>query len=146
MIPDQLAKLRALSPDELPAFANALRAKIIESVCRNGGHLASSCGCVELIVALHRVFRTPEEKIFFDVGHQSYAHKLITGREEGFEKLRRHDRVGHQPCAAAVPQQCPDRADDGLIFRSKLYKIRSQSVYVRFIKCIYNSIIGLSNR
>ena len=93
MIPDQLAKLRALSPDELPAFANALRAKIIESVCRNGGHLASSCGCVELIVALHRVFRTPEEKIFFDVGHQSYAHKLITGREEGFEKLRRHDGI-----------------------------------------------------
>lgn len=93
MIPEQLSKLRALSPEELPEFADTLRAKIIDSVSRNGGHLASSCGCVELIVALHRVFRTPEEKIFFDVGHQAYAHKLITGREDGFERLRQHDGI-----------------------------------------------------
>ena len=93
MIPELLKKLRALSPEELPEFAETLRAQIIDSVSRNGGHLASSCGCVELIVALHRVFQTPEEKLFFDVGHQAYAHKLITGREKGFEKLRRHDGI-----------------------------------------------------
>lgn len=88
-----LNEMRSLPAAELPDFAAGLRARIIDSVSRNGGHLASSCGCVELIVALHRVFNTPEEKLIFDVGHQAYAHKLLTGREEGFEKLRRIDGV-----------------------------------------------------
>ena len=88
-----LEKLRKSPPAELPQLAKELREKIIDSVSRNGGHLASSCGCVELIMALHRVFETPAEKIFFDVGHQAYAHKLLTGRKEGFEKLRRIDGV-----------------------------------------------------
>lgn len=88
-----LDEMRSLPPEKLPEFADGLRTKIIESVSRNGGHLASSCGCVELIVALHRVFNTPEEKLIFDVGHQAYAHKLLTGREAGFEKLRRFDGI-----------------------------------------------------
>lgn len=97
---DLLARLRSLEKRDLPGFADELRAKIIDSVSRNGGHLASSCGCVELIVALHRVFRTPGEKIFFDVGHQAYAHKLLTGRDAGFDKLRRADGVSGFPFPA----------------------------------------------
>ena len=88
-----LDRLRSTSPENLPEMAKELREKIIDSVSRNGGHLASSCGCVELIMALHRVFATPAEKIFFDVGHQAYAHKLLTGREKGFDKLRRFDGI-----------------------------------------------------
>ena len=92
-----LEHLRSMPAGELPGFAETIRKKIIESVSRNGGHLASSCGCVELIVALHRVFDTPREKIFFDVGHQAYAHKILTGREDGFDRLRRIDGVSGFP-------------------------------------------------
>lgn len=93
MIPERLQKLRSMPEKEVAEEAAKLRSEIIDSVSRNGGHLASSCGCVELITALHRVFDTPKEKIFFDVGHQAYAHKLLTGREEGFARLRRKDGV-----------------------------------------------------
>lgn len=92
-MPDLLNELRSIKEEQLPEFIRKLRKKIIDSVSRNGGHLASSCGCVELIAALHRVFDTPEEKLFFDIGHQAYAHKLVTGREAGFERLRRCDGV-----------------------------------------------------
>ena len=92
-MPKLLDELRSTEPEKLPEFAGKLRKIIIDSVSRNGGHLASSCGCVELITALHRIFDTPEEKIFFDVGHQAYAHKLLTGREDGFARLRHRDGV-----------------------------------------------------
>lgn len=92
-MPELLDKIRAVPVEKLQEAADELRKTIIESVSRNGGHLASSCGCVELIVALHRIFDTPAEKLFFDVGHQAYAHKLLTGRDKGFEKLRRIDGV-----------------------------------------------------
>ena len=88
---NDLARLRSLPEEQLPQAAEELRREILDSVSRNGGHLASSLGTVELIVALHRVFDTPDEKIFFDVGHQAYAHKLLTGRREQFARLRRND-------------------------------------------------------
>ncbi len=90
---ERLENLRRIPEKELPAEAEKLRNEIISSVSRNGGHLASSCGCVELIVALHRIFNTPAEKLFFDVGHQAYAHKLLTGRDDGFARLRHKDGV-----------------------------------------------------
>ena len=82
--------LRELPDDKLKDVADSLRQEILDSVCTNGGHLASSLGAVELIVALHKVFKTPEEQIFFDVGHQSYAHKLLTGRRDSFKNLRKY--------------------------------------------------------
>ncbi len=82
--------LRKLPDDKLKDVAENLRQEILESVCNNGGHLASSLGAVELIIALHKVFKTPDEQIFFDVGHQSYAHKLLTGRRDDFKNLRKH--------------------------------------------------------
>ncbi len=87
------AELRQLPEYALKDVAANLRQEILGSVSRNGGHLASSLGAVELIVALHRVFDTPREKIFFDVGHQAYAHKLLTGRREKFARLRQVDGV-----------------------------------------------------
>lgn len=78
------------SLDELCA---EIRRKITETVAENGGHLASNLGIVELTVALHRAFNVPEDKIIFDVGHQSYTHKLLTGRADEFSTLRRKDGI-----------------------------------------------------
>ena len=80
--------VKKCSMAELKDLASELRNRIIQSVSRNGGHLASSLGAVELCIALHRVFDLKRDPVFFDVGHQAYAHKLLTGRSAGFEKLR----------------------------------------------------------
>lgn len=92
--------MRRLPEDVLPELASELRQLIIERVASNGGHLASNCGAVELTIALHRVFKTPDDRIFFDVGHQAYTHKLLTGRQAGFERLRKKDGVSGFPFPA----------------------------------------------
>jgi 1-deoxy-D-xylulose-5-phosphate synthase len=81
--------LKKLSIEELNSLAAEIREKIVSTVSDNGGHLASNLGVVELSIALHRVFNTPEDKIVWDVGHQCYAHKLLTGRFNEFSSLRR---------------------------------------------------------
>lgn len=83
------ADVRALQEEELPKLCQEVRNFLIDSVSRTGGHLASNLGVVELTVALHRVFSLPDDKIVFDVGHQSYTHKLLTGRKDGFARLRK---------------------------------------------------------
>ena len=80
--------VKRLSSKELPVLAQELRARIIDSVSRNGGHLASNLGVVELTIALHRAFDFPKDALIFDVGHQCYAHKLLTGRADSFDTLR----------------------------------------------------------
>src|SRR5438552_2385668 len=80
--------VKAPSRAELPALARELRARIIEVCARNGGHIAPSLGVVELTIALHYVFSSPEDKIVWDVGHQTYAHKILTGRNDRFDTLR----------------------------------------------------------
>ena len=85
--------LRALDAAELSALAGEIRGQIISSVAENGGHLASNLGMVEAEIALHRVFSCPEDSIVFDVGHQAYAHKLLTGRRDVFPTLRQSGGV-----------------------------------------------------
>ncbi|RLB16146.1 MAG: 1-deoxy-D-xylulose-5-phosphate synthase, partial [Deltaproteobacteria bacterium] len=80
--------LKSLSVKELELLAEEIRRKIIETVSHTGGHLAPSLGVVELTLALHFVFDAPKDKIIWDVGHQAYAHKLITGRRDRFHTLR----------------------------------------------------------
>ena len=80
--------LRIIKKELLPALAAEIRDEIVQTVSQNGGHLASSLGAVDLAVALHYVFSVPEDKIIWDVGHQAYAHKIITGRREEFGTLR----------------------------------------------------------
>lgn len=80
--------LSELSQKELTLLAEEIRAFLIESVTQTGGHLASNLGVVELTIAMHRVFCTPEDHFIFDVGHQSYVHKLLTGRKKDFDTLR----------------------------------------------------------
>ncbi|QTA92830.1 1-deoxy-D-xylulose-5-phosphate synthase [Desulfonema magnum] len=87
------ADLKRLSPSELPMLAAEIRKFIVEVVSKNGGHLAPSLGTVELSIALHYVFNSPEDKIIWDVGHQAYTHKLLTGRRDRFDTLRRHGGI-----------------------------------------------------
>jgi 1-deoxy-D-xylulose-5-phosphate synthase len=91
------AELRALSPTELEGLAAELREKMIRTVQRTGGHLASSLGAVEITLALHRVMSSPRDRIVWDTGHQAYAHKLLTGRHEQFHTLRQLEGVGGFP-------------------------------------------------
>lgn len=85
--------LKELSTEELTALAGEIRETIIDTVSENGGHLASNLGIVEVTLALHKVFNAPEDQFLFDVGHQSYAHKLVTGRAERFSSLRRKSGI-----------------------------------------------------
>jgi 1-deoxy-D-xylulose-5-phosphate synthase len=89
--------LRSLKNEELVSLANYLRERIIHVVAKRGGHLGASLGVVELTVALHKVFDTPNDGIVFDVGHQIYAHKLITGRDEVFDTLRTFNGISGFP-------------------------------------------------
>ena len=80
--------VKAIGEEELPKLCSQIRETLVSRVCENGGHLASNLGVVELTVALHRVFSSPRDHIIFDVGHQSYVHKLLTGRADKFDTLR----------------------------------------------------------
>jgi len=92
--------LRALPSDALPALAAEIRDALVTSVARTGGHLGPNLGCVELTIALHRVFDSPREPIVFDTGHQAYVHKMLTGRVEGFERLRQRGGLSGYPSRA----------------------------------------------
>lgn len=89
--------VKALSLDELKQLAEEIRQFLISVISKTGGHLAPNLGVVELSLALHRVFSTPEDKIVFDVGHQSYIHKIITGRREQFPTLRQYGGLSGFP-------------------------------------------------
>lgn len=92
--PNDIKKLPA---DQLPALAEEIREFIIASLSKTGGHLASNLGVVELTIAMHRVFELPKDKLIWDVGHQSYTHKILTGRKEGFDTLRREGGISGFP-------------------------------------------------
>ncbi|MEO1767375.1 1-deoxy-D-xylulose-5-phosphate synthase [Thiobacter aerophilum] len=94
---DHPGELRQLDRRELPRLAAELREFLVESVSRTGGHLASNLGAVELTIALHYVFNTPDDRLVWDVGHQSYAHKILTGRREAMATLRQHGGIAGFP-------------------------------------------------
>ena len=100
------ADVKALSADVLPELCQELREEVLETVSRNGGHLASSLGAVELTVALHRVYDSATDRLVFDVGHQCYAHKLLTGRRDRFDTLRQLGGLAGFP----RPNESPDDA------------------------------------
>jgi 1-deoxy-D-xylulose-5-phosphate synthase len=90
--------VRKLNDDELSTLAMEIRALILETVAKNGGHLGSNLGVVELTLALHKVFDSPRDKIVWDVGHQCYTHKILTGRKDRFGGLRRRGGIVGFPC------------------------------------------------
>jgi len=96
--PKDIKKLR---PKQLPQLADEVRNQIINTVSNTGGHLASSLGSVELIITLHYIFNTPTDKIIYDVGHQAYAHKILTGRRDKFSSLRQLNGI----CGFIKPEE-----------------------------------------
>ncbi|HJW03086.1 MAG TPA: 1-deoxy-D-xylulose-5-phosphate synthase [Azospira sp.] len=102
---DEPAQLRRLERRQLPQLAEELRAFIVESVAKTGGHLSSNLGTVELTVALHYVFDTPHDRLVWDVGHQTYPHKILTGRRRGMERLRMHGGM------SGFPKRCESEYD-----------------------------------
>ena len=94
---DDPAQLRTLDRRELQQLSDELRAYVLDSVAKTGGHLSSNLGTVELTIALHYVYDTPEDRIVWDVGHQTYAHKILTGRREAMSKLRMLDGISGFP-------------------------------------------------
>ena len=93
----QAGDIKKLNGEELAALAQEIREFLIEKISNTGGHLASNLGVVELTMALHLVFDLPEDKIVWDVGHQAYTHKLLTGRREGFDTLRKYGGMSGFP-------------------------------------------------
>jgi 1-deoxy-D-xylulose-5-phosphate synthase len=102
------AELKNLSVKELEVLAGEIREKIIDTVSKTGGHLASSLGVVELTIALHRILNTPADKIVWDVGHQAYAHKLLTGRLDRFDTLRQLGGISGFPKREESPYDAFD--------------------------------------
>ncbi len=92
--------LKGMSPEELAVVAAEIRDFLVAKVSRTGGHLGPNLGVVELTLALHRVFDSPRDRILFDTGHQAYVHKIITGRQEGFDLLRRRGGISGYPSRA----------------------------------------------
>ena len=124
--------LKKLSPDELPRLASEIRDVLIETVSRNSGHLGPNLGVVELTIALHRVFDSPVDRIVFDVGHQAYVHKLLTGRHEEFGTLRLRGGVSGYPSRAESEHDLVENSHastslcyaDGL---AKAYRLRGEA-------------------
>jgi len=92
--------LRGLSDAELVSLAAEIRDRLITTVSRTGGHLGPNLGVVELTIALHRVFDSPRDPIIFDTGHQAYVHKMLTGRQDGFDRLKQSGGLSGYPCQA----------------------------------------------
>ena len=94
------SQLRSLERKDLPRLAEELREFLIGAVAQSGGHLSSNLGTVELTIALHYVFDTPHDRLVWDVGHQTYAHKILTGRREAMAGLRTHGGISGFPSRA----------------------------------------------
>ena len=110
---DIIKQIKAASPKELEVLAEKIRSDMISYVSKTGGHLASSLGVVELTIALHRVFDSPRDKIIWDVGHQCYAHKMITGRWEDMAGLRQMGGISGFPKRSESPHDITDPGHSG---------------------------------
>ncbi len=120
------ADVKCLTDEELAILCRELREEMVEVTSRTGGHLASSLGAVEIIVALHSLLNCPDDKLVFDVGHQAYAHKLLTGRRDAFPTLRQIDGLTGFPNPAESPYDAhpSGHASDSLSVAMGLAKAR----------------------
>src|SRR6202045_2190292 len=123
--------LKDLSQEQLGLLASEIRDVLVESVTRTSGHLGPNLGVVELTIALHRVFDSPKDKVIFDTGHQSYVHKLLTGRHGEFHTLRQTGGLSGYPSRAESEQDLVENSHastslsyaDGM---AKAYKLRGE--------------------
>src|SRR5437588_6094775 len=116
---------------ELAQLAQEIRTFLVDKVSRTGGHLGPNLGAVELTLAVHRVFDSPRDAVVFDTGHQSYVHKIVTGRRDGFDHLRKRDGLSGYPSRAESPHDLVENSHastalsyaDGL---AKAYALRGE--------------------
>src|SRR3954470_3379071 len=127
--------LKDLSVDEIGVLAAEIRDFLVQKVARTGGHLGPNLGAVEITLALHRVFDSPKDRILFDTGHQAYVHKIVTGRQDGFDLLRQHGGLSGYPSRAESEHDIIENSHastalsyaDGL---AKAYALRGESRHV----------------
>mgnify|MGYP004459948639 CR=1 FL=1 len=126
---DSPADLKLLTDDELSILAREIREQIITTTSKTGGHVASSLGAVEIILAVHSLLNCPEDKFIFDVGHQSYAHKLVTGRRDRFDTLRTFHGISGfpKPSESEYDVHASGHASDSLSIAVGLAKARALS-------------------
>ncbi|MCD8372294.1 MAG: 1-deoxy-D-xylulose-5-phosphate synthase [Clostridia bacterium] len=122
------ADIKAMNLDQLNGLCEQLRNKIISTVMVNGGHLASNLGAVELTVALHYVFDFPEDKVIFDVGHQCYAHKLLTGRAQKFDTLRKRGGISGFPKREESEYDCYNTGHAGTSVSAALGMAKARDI------------------
>jgi 1-deoxy-D-xylulose-5-phosphate synthase len=132
------ADLKRLSPEELEQLAVEIRAFLVDKVSRTGGHLGPNLGVVELTVALHRVFDSPHDAIVWDVGHQAYVHKIVTGRQADFDRLRQRDGLSGYPNRAESEHDLVENshASAGLSYADGLAKAFQLSGSRRHVVCV----------
>ena len=129
------ADLKRLAPEQLPLLAAEIRDTMVDSVSRTGGHLGPSLGVVEVTLAIHRVFDSPRDKVLWDTGHQSYVHKMVTGRAAGFDTLRKKGGLSGYPSRAESEHDLVENSHastalsyaDGL---AKAYRLRGERRHV----------------
>lgn len=132
--------IKHLDPKELPALAEEIRRFLITKISDTGGHLASNLGVVELTMALHLAFELPEDKIIWDVGHQAYTHKLLTGRKDGFDGLRKYGGMSGFPKRKESPCDCFDTGHSSTSISAGLGLVQARELMGGYNKVI--SVIG----
>ncbi|HWC81588.1 MAG TPA: 1-deoxy-D-xylulose-5-phosphate synthase [Pseudonocardiaceae bacterium] len=132
------ADLKRLTPEELPGLAEEIRSFLVEKVSRTGGHLGPNLGVVELTIALHRVFDSPQDALLWDVGHQAYVHKILTGRQAGFDGLRQAGGLSGYPNRAESEHDFVENshASAGLSYADGLAKAFQLSGARRHVVCV----------
>ncbi len=125
---DSPEDLRKLEPYELKVLASEIREFLIEKISLTGGHLASNLGAVELTLALHLAFKSPTDKIIWDVGHQSYTHKLITGRRQGFDSLRQFGGLSGFPKRGESEYDCFNTGHSSTSISAGLGMVRARDL------------------
>ncbi len=131
MLLDNIKKendIKNIKPDLYPQLAEEIRQFLIEKISKTGGHLGSNLGAVELTMALHLAFRLPEDKIIWDVGHQSYTHKLLTGRRDGFENLRKYHGMSGFPKRKESDCDCFDTGHSSTSISAGLGLVKARDI------------------
>src|SRR6266508_3834671 len=127
--------LRGLTDQQLADLATEIRELLVDKVSKTGGHLGPNLGMVEITLAMHRVFDSPTDRLVYDTGHQSYVHKILTGRAGGFDTLRQQGGLSGYPCRAESEHDLVENSHastalsyaDGL---AKAYRLRGEDRHV----------------
>ena len=125
---NQANDIKKIKPEEYPTLAEEIRQFLIQKISKTGGHLGSNLGAVELTMALHLAFNLPEDKIIWDVGHQSYTHKLLTGRREGFDSLRKYGGMSGFPKRKESDCDCFDTGHSSTSVSAGLGLVKARDI------------------